>query len=906
MIIDEEVHLAHYGILRRSGRYPWGSSGNESTRNKKFLDIYEDFKRQGVDDVAFCQYFGIGTTDRHGKFHSSTTQLRAAKAVAKNEQKMAQIGQAQRLKDKGYSNGAIAAKMKLPGESSVRALLAPGAADKAEALISVSKMLQSEVDDKKWVDVGSGVENHIGVSKEKLNQAVFMLKEKGYEVHTVPIPQIGVRGNKTRTKVLALPGTTQHDAWKAQDDIQQLSSRSDDGGRSFPKKHDPVSIGLDRVQVRFSEKDAKDNEIGGGLADGVIYVRPGLKDLSLGGKSYAQVRIKVGDEHFLKGMAVYKDDLPKGVDLLFNTSKTDTGTKTDAMKPIGPDPDFPFESVVRPLVLDINTEHERVESAMNIVFDEGKWNEWQDTLSSQMLSKQSPELAKEQLDVTYNRRVREYDEIMALTNPAVKKKLLEAFADGTDAAASNLKAASMPRQNWRVVLPMETLPPTQVYAPTFRDGERVVLVRFPHGGTFEIPELVVNNRHPDSKRLLGDVPDAIGIHPAVAERLSGADFDGDTVLVIPNNSGKVKTSPAIEGLKNFDPRASYPPYEGMKPMTGPQKQNQMGVISNLITDMTLQGASHAELARAVRHSMVVIDAEKHNLNYRQSAIDNGINQLKEVYQGKKTGGASTIISRKKQYVWRPETKPRPQSEGGPVDRITGRKERVPTGKVRKNKDGSEFVVKEKVLRIAITDDAHELVSEANTRMERLYADYSNRQKALANQARLDALKTPPVIWRTSAKKVYSSEVASLKSKLALAKRNRSLERQALIIANANVRQKKAANPHLEKDSIRKLEYQELANARIRTKVDQTKIEIDQDEWDAIQAGAISNSELTQILAKANLETVRELATPRVKLLMTPSKTQRAQSMLATGATRAEIADALGVSMSTLDRSLKQE
>lgn len=35
-------------------------------------------------------------------------------------------------------------------------------------------------------------------------------------------------------------------------------------------------------------------------------------------------------------------------------------------------------------------------------------------------------------------------------------------------------------------------------------------------------------------------------------------------------------------------------------------------VSNLITDMTVEGASLTEIARVVKHSMVVLDAEKHN------------------------------------------------------------------------------------------------------------------------------------------------------------------------------------------------------------------------------------------------------------------------------------------------------
>ena len=76
-------------------------------------------------------------------------------------------------------------------------------------------------------------------------------------------------------------------------------------------------------------------------------------------------------------------------------------------------------------------------------------------------------------------------------------------------------------------------------------------------------------------------------------------------------------------------------------------QNEMGKISNLITDMTLRGATEDELAAAVRHSMVVIDAEKHHLDYKQSELDNDIKTLRRTYQDGPQGGASTLISRAK-------------------------------------------------------------------------------------------------------------------------------------------------------------------------------------------------------------------------------------------------------------------
>ncbi|MET0786319.1 MAG: helix-turn-helix domain-containing protein [Paenisporosarcina sp.] len=874
MYIDEEDYLSHYGILRRSGRYPWGS-GDEETRNANFLQEANRLKKEGLTETEIAKAFSM-----------STTELRAERSITKNQQRQANIALAQRLKDKGYSTNAIADRMGIP-ESTARNLLRPGEADKADVLTSTAAMLRSQVDEKGFIDVGKGVENYVGVSSTRLDTAVAMLKAEGYEVHQVNVKQLGT-GHDTKMKVLGPPGSTQKEVWQNPEKIQQITGYSDDGGRSYTKTQSPISISPKRVEVIYGDQ-------GGSQADGVVYVRPGVNDISLGGAKYAQVRIQVGDGHYIKGMAVYKDDLPDGVDLLFNTSKRSTGNKLDAMKPLTDDPDLPFGSIVRQIVDKPGSPDAKVTSVMNIVNEEGNWQEWSRTLSSQMLSKQSPLLAKSQLDMTYERRQNDYENITNLTNPTVRKKLLLDFAGGTDSAAIHLKAAAMPGQAVKVILPVSSLSPTQVYAPTFRNGDRVVLIRHPHGGTFEIPELTVNNNHAESRRLLGDARDAIGIHHDVAKRLSGADFDGDTVLVIPNVHGKIKTSPALEALKNFDPRASYPAYEGMKPMRN--TQTEMGKISNLITDMSIQGAPHDEIARAVKHSMVVIDAEKHNLNYKLSYNDNNIKQLKEKYQRQPSGstGAATLISRAKSEVRVPEIKERTQKKGGPIDKATGAKVFEETGRVHWR---TGRPITSTVTRLGQATDAHTLSS--GTPIERYYADHSNQLKALANRARLDAINTPPSKYSPSAKKAYATEAASLDSKLTIAKSNAPLERQAQLVANSIVRTKKSYNPNMDKDTYKKVEYQALEEARRRTGADKQKIEITKEEWDAIQAGAISDSKLTEILTHADMDVVRKLATPKPDILMTTNMTNRATAMLASGYSRSEVAEALGVSLSTLD------
>lgn len=890
---EEGESLSHYGIKRKSGRYPWGSGDTPYARATSFQAELKKARGQGMSDTQIAQGFGM-----------TTSELRATVTIAKNERHQANIAWANRLKDSGMSNVAIGKKMKMP-ESSVRELLKPDAKVKADILTSTVAMLKEQVDQKKYLDVGKGVELHLSVSYEKLKSAVGVLKEEGYRLDYVPVEQLGT-GKKTSIKVLTAPGTEYREIWKNRDQIQPPMTKSVDGGRSYDSILPPISVSSKRVKVRYAEE-------GGADADGVIYIRPGVKDLSLGGKNYAQVRIAVDGTHYLKGMALYNDkDMPDGVDLMFNTNKRSTGNKLDAMKEMKKDKltgeidqADPFGATIKPggQLYDIGPDGKRrVTSVMNIVNEEGDWEKWSKSLSSQMLSKQPPSLAKNQLDLARESKRAEFERIMQLENPTVRRHLLEKFSDSVDASAVHLKAAHMPRQASHVILPVNSLKPTEVFAPNYRDGERVVLIRYPHGGKFEIPELVVNNKNAEAKRVIGlQARDAIGIHHKVAERLSGADFDGDSVLVIPNNNGKIKTESALEKLKGFDPQSAYPGYEGMKPMSAKTKAMQMGLVSNLITDMTIKGAPNEEIARAVKHSMVVIDAEKHKLNWTQSARDNGIQQLMKKYQSKpdgKVGGAATLVSRASSEKIINERKLRSAKEGGPIDPKTGKKVYVDTG--------AEYYTgkkkTEKVAKLALEDDAHKLSS--GTTIERIYAEHSNSLKQLANEARLATLGIKDIEYSPSAAKTYDEDVRDLNAALRLALRNAPLERYAQVVANATYRAKKDANPDMDKTELKKLKGKELLNARNRVGAGKDLIKITPRQWEAIQAGAITKSKLEEILRNSDIERIKELATPRDKPKVSSTQLNRAMLMLRNDKyTIAEVADQLGVSTSTLKEAL---
>lgn len=886
--------LAHEGVLRKSGRYPWGSGENPNQRNATFLSTVDELKKKGLTEAQIAEGMGI-----------TTTQLRARRTIATNEKLKADQATANRLRlDKGMSNVAIGKEMGI-NESSVRALLDPARQERANILMAVSDRLKDAVDKNGLVDIGEGIESHMGVSKEKLAAAIAILKEKDYPTYNFQVEQLGT-GKKTTVKVIAPPGTEYRDVYANQDKIHSIADYTPDGGRTWTALQPPKNLDSKRVMVRYAED-------GGINKDGVIELRRGVEDLSLGASRYAQVRVAVDGTHYLKGMAMYADDMPDGVDVIFNTNKSDTGNKLNALKPLKDDPENPFGAVIKP---------GGQRGVLNIVNEEGDWEKWSRNLSSQMLSKQTPSLAKRQLDLKFKSQQDEFEEIMALTNPTVKKKLLQTFADSADSSAVHLKAASLPRQGTHAILPINSIKDNEIYAPNYNNGEKVVLIRYPHGGIFEIPELTVNNKNAEAKSILSDrqrgtARDAVGIHSKVAERLSGADFDGDTVLVIPNNSGAVKTASPLAGLKNFDSKRDYAfpkeAYSKLEPGTKMFKGNTqqlMGDISNLITDMTIKGAPHNEIARAVRHSMVVIDAEKHDLNYKQSAIDNNIKELKTKYQGSGRSGASTLVSLASSEARVNKRKARPAKEGGGIDPLTGKKVFVDTGetytKVTVNEKTGEVKTsvefkKEKSTKMAEAENAFDLSS--GTPMENLYAEHANKLKALANMARKSYLETPSSKYNGSANKVYETEVKQLQAKLNTALKNKPLERQAQLIANAQVKLKTQANPNMEKDDLKKLRNQELNRARERTGAKKVSIAVTDKEWEAIQAGAISAHKLEQILANIKDEEIKRLATPRTSVGLTPTKVARVKAMMSSGYSQSEIADALGVSTSAITEAL---
>ena len=901
-IQDDDI-LMHYGVKRRSGRYPWGSGDNPFQHGGDFLSRVEELQGQGKTEKQIADELKMSTTD-----------LRMQVRVAKHERRMVLADRAKSLREEGKTLDEIAKIMGYNNDSSVRALLNENTASNKNKARQTAERLKQELAEKGALDVGTGAERELGVSSGVLQEALFILETEGYNRFGVGVPQVNNPKNRTITPVISVPDIDQRQVYQDLALVKSVGEyHSTDGGESWDKREYPASISSDRVKIRYAEE--------GGLGkDGVIELRRGVADLDLGPSHYAQVRIMVDGTHYLKGMAMYSDDIPDGVDIIFNTNKRSGTPKLDVLQKIQDDPDNPFGAFIKAngqsyypdpngKYIDPETGERRSLSAINKLKEEGDWDRMSKNLSSQFLSKQPIKLIQTQLELTYADAADEFDEICSLTNPTVKKKLLMDFADECDSAVVHLKAAALPRQSTQVILPLTAMKETEIYAPNYRDGEKVALVRYPHGGTFEIPILSVDNKNKPAIAIMGkNARDAVGINAKVAERLSGADFDGDQVVVIPTGGRvNIKSTPALTGLKGFDAKVEYSTEgkTGIRLLSKEATQIEMGKISNLITDMTLKGAPESDIVKAVKHSMVVIDAAKHKLDYKRSEQENDIATLRKKWQGytdengKERGGASTLLSRRKQDVEVPE-----RQGSGRIDKQTGRVVYKESGRTYLDAKGREVQATTKIKLLDKTEDIRTLSS--GTLVEDAYADYANKMKALANKARLEYIATPTLARSASAAKTYQPEVDRLTSALRLAQLNAPREREAQRIANARVKAKLETNNVTDKDEISKIRRAAISDARVETGASGkgTRISISDGEWEAIQAGAISDTTLKEILRYADPDVVRERATPRTRTEISEARANRIRAM-AGSYTNIEIAEALGLSPSAVSRILNE-
>lgn len=934
-INEEELYLEHYGVKYRSGRYAYGSGEDPYQHDPKgFYSRYRQLKDEGLSEKELCYEFGTKVKRKDGSIDIiplSSGQLRARISAAREQERLERNDQILKYKAHGYSNREIARKLGI-NESVVRSTIEADKAGRIGEATHTADMLKKNVDAKGVIDIGAGVNIECGVGETKWETAIQMLKDEGYEVHNIKVEQATNAGKETTVRVLAKPGTKWEEIYYNLDSIQTINEYSPDGGGEFRELVRPKSIDSSRVFVRYAED-------GGAERDGTIELRPGVPDLDMGGSAYSQVRIGVDDKLYCKGMAFYNDNIPEGYDIVVNSNKHRGAALDEVLKKYKDDPTNPFGALIKAggqtYYIDENGKEQL--GVVNKLKEEGEWEDYSKNLASQFLGKQDKKLIKQQLDLTLQGRRNEFDDILTnVDNDAIKQSLLYSFADDCESAAVHLKAAPLPGQSTKVLLPVPGLKDNECYCPSMPDGEELYLVRFPHAGTFEIPKLTNNLRNKDGKAIVGSTSqDVIGINSNAASVLSGADFDGDTAVVIPSRGGKteIKTS-VLDDLKGFDPKELYPYEPGQKEpwkKGSEMEQKQMGMVSNLITDMYAQGADTEEIARATKHSMVVIDTGKHKLNYAKSEKDNRIQELKDKYQN--GGGASTLLSRAKGQKLIDEV------SYDKINKETGEKEHVYTnreymkrekvklkderGRYVKDENGNyiyakdengkpifrdvkKVVAQQKSTQMAEVRDAYELSS--GSEIEGLYANFANGLKSLALQARKEALAIKPYPVDKDTKKLYSAEVASINDKIKNAMTNAPRERYAQIKAADAVNKFKKEYRDRGEDYIKgdkdKLANRTLQEARIAAGAKMSgekgrSIKLTDNEWRAINEGAVSSNVVKKMLNYTSDEEIRKFAMPKKENYISPGKKQMMKSMANNGYTLSEIADTLGVSTSTV-------
>lgn len=349
---DSELDiLQHYGMPRRSGRYPWGSGENPYQRTGDFVSRVSEMKAKGMSEGEIAKELDI----LNYKGEPSPSRLRQQLSVAKQYRRSILVQTAKDLKAKGLGNTEIGEQMGL-NESSVRSLLNEKSEARMNSSANTARYLKEEIDKNGMIDVGVNTERILGVTRTNLDNALMILQMEGYPLYGGRVPQATNKGQMTTLKVICPPGTEAKDIYDYSKIHSLGSKKSSDGGETFdPTWVYPKSMDSKRLSIRYAEDGGIDK-------DGVVEIRPGVEDISLGGSSYAQVRVLVDGTHYIKGMAVYGDpkDFPDGVDMIFNTNKhrgtpmlsDDPDAKT-VLKPIDKkNPDNPFGSLIKQGIID--------------------------------------------------------------------------------------------------------------------------------------------------------------------------------------------------------------------------------------------------------------------------------------------------------------------------------------------------------------------------------------------------------------------------------------------------------------------------------------------------------------------------------------------------------------------------
>ena len=204
--------LMHYGVSildgapgRGSGRYARGSGDDAYQRRGDFADRVQELRKQGMSDTDIVKAMCL----------NSTTELRKQYSMSINSRRANRIATAKALLDEGKSQAEVARELGI-NESTLRSLLNERSAARTNAAQATADFLRQQINEKGMIDVGAGVELELGISREKLGQALEILKREGYPVYGGGVPQVTNPGKQTNIQVICPPGTEHKDTYKCE------------------------------------------------------------------------------------------------------------------------------------------------------------------------------------------------------------------------------------------------------------------------------------------------------------------------------------------------------------------------------------------------------------------------------------------------------------------------------------------------------------------------------------------------------------------------------------------------------------------------------------------------------------------------------------------------------------------
>ena len=162
---ESDTELKHYGIKRRSGRYPWGSGEDGYQRGMDFYARYEALKKKGFSDKDIARELGM--LDKDG--NPSTGILRMERAYAKDLRNIYNIERARSLAEDGKGPTEIAKIMGVSRESTVRGWLDPGFEERTLKATNTAEFLQDMIYESEhgMIDVGKGAHIKLGLTETR-------------------------------------------------------------------------------------------------------------------------------------------------------------------------------------------------------------------------------------------------------------------------------------------------------------------------------------------------------------------------------------------------------------------------------------------------------------------------------------------------------------------------------------------------------------------------------------------------------------------------------------------------------------------------------------------------------------------------------------------------------------------